>query len=86
LAQDIVQRKSQQDEIKVASNGKKRGRKSVSKNNTKSTEDATAEDDNIRAKVVAPNSEAPKVEITDKSTGDETEESVHCLVCKELIE
>jgi hypothetical protein len=86
MARDIVQRKSEQDEITVATNGKKRGRKSVSKNNIKITEDAVAEDENITAKVVAPESEAPKVEIVDNKTSEETEEPAHCLVCKELIE
>jgi hypothetical protein len=74
MARDIVQRKSEQDEITVATNGKKRGRKSVGKNNIKITEDA------------APESEAPKVEIVDNKTSEETEEPVHCLVCKDLIE
>jgi hypothetical protein len=87
LAQDVVQRKSQQDVITVGSTGKKRGRKSLNKeSNITSTEDAAAEDDNMRVKVVASDSEAPKVEIIDKETEDETEEPVHCLVCKELIE
>lgn len=67
--------------------GKKRGRKSINKdNNITSTEDAVAEDDDMRVKVVAPDSEAPKVKITDKKTEVESSESVHCLVCKELIE
>ena len=86
LARDIVQRKSEQDEIKVATNGRRRSRKSVSKNNIKSTEDAVAEDENITAKIVALESGVPKVEIVDNKTGEETEEPVHCLVCKELIE
>jgi hypothetical protein len=86
LARDIVQRKNEQDEITVATNGKRRSRKSVSKNNIKSTADAVAENENITAKVVAPESGAPKFEIVDNKTGEETEEPVHCLVCKELIE
>lgn len=86
LAQDIIQRKNQ-DVITVGSIGKKRSRKSINKeNNITSTEDAVAEDDNTMAKVVVTDSEAPKVKITDKKTEEETEESVHCLVCKELIE
>jgi hypothetical protein len=89
LAEDIVQRKDEQDVIKVESNGKKRSRKSVNKNSDNiitSTKDAVAEDDNMRVQVVGSDSEAPKVKITDKKTEDETEEPVHCLVCNELIE
>lgn len=86
MAQDIIQRKNQ-DVITVGSVGKKRSRKSINKeNNITSTEDAVAEDDNTMVKVVVPDSEAPKVKITDKQTEEETEEWVHCLVCKELIE
>ncbi|CAD0106195.1 unnamed protein product [Aureobasidium uvarum] len=86
LAQDAVQRKTQQNGDKAESNGKKRARKSINKNFIKSAEDAVAEDDTIRAEVPTPESEAPKIIITDKKTGDETEEPVHCLVCKELVE
>ncbi|KAG9661512.1 hypothetical protein KCU95_g17603, partial [Aureobasidium melanogenum] len=86
LAQDIVQRKSQQNGVKMETDGKKRARKSINKNSTQRAEDAVAEDDTIRAKIVASESEAPKVEITDKKTDEETEEPVHCLVCKELVE
>lgn len=88
MAQDIIQRKNEEDVITVESNGKKRGRKSINKdnNNITSTEDAVAEDDNMRVEVFAPDSEAPKVKINDKKTEEEAEESVHCLVCKELIE
>jgi hypothetical protein len=89
LAEDIIQRKDEQDVIKVESNGKKRSRKSVNKNNDNiltSTKDAVAEDDNMRVQVVGSDSEAPKVKITDKKTEDQTEEPVHCLVCNELIE
>ncbi|KAI4725161.1 hypothetical protein E4T49_07084 [Aureobasidium sp. EXF-10728] len=83
---DAVQRRNQQNGDKAESKGKKRARKSINKNYIKSAEDAVAEDDTIRAEVPAPESEAPKIIITDKKTGDETEEAVHCLVCKELVE
>ena len=87
MAQDIIQQKKQEDVIQVGSSGKKRSRKSINKNkDVTHTEDAVAEDDNMRAKVVGSDSEAPKFEITDKSTEEESEEPVHCLVCKELIE
>lgn len=87
MAQDVIQRKNQEDVITVGSTSKKRGRKSINNdNNITSTEDAVAEDDDMRVKVSAPDSEAPKVKITDKKTDEESEESVQCLVCKELIE
>lgn len=70
----------------METDGKKRARKSINKNSIRRAEDAVAEDDTIRAKIVASESEAPKVEITDKKTDEETEEPVHCLVCKELVE
>ena len=37
------------------------------------------------AKIVAPEAEALKVVIIDKKTGGQTEEAVHCLVCKHIL-
>ncbi|KAG9735608.1 hypothetical protein KCU73_g10465, partial [Aureobasidium melanogenum] len=43
-------------------------------------EDAVPEDDITKAKVVAPEFEAPKVKMTDKKTGEETAEPVDRLM------
>jgi hypothetical protein len=37
------------------------------------------------AEIVASEAEALKVVITDKKTGDQTMEAVHCLVCKQVV-
>jgi hypothetical protein len=44
-----------------------------------------AEDDITMAKIVVLEAEALKVVITDKKTSDQTEEAVHCLVCKQIV-
>jgi hypothetical protein len=85
LAQDVVQRKNQQKGVKAEVNSKEQAQELVNKDHTQSVEDAAAEDNITMAKIVASEAEALKVVITDKKTGDQTEEAVHCLVCKRLV-
>jgi len=92
LAKDTIQRKQQEQGIKAepATKGRKQARKSAGRtngtNNAADDNGACAEDENTKAELVAPESAAPEMLVTDKKTGDETKESVHCLSCKELIE
>jgi hypothetical protein len=65
--------------------GKRQAQRSVDKDHTQSVDDAVAEDDITMAKIVVLEAEALKVVITDKKTSDQTEEAVHCLVCKQLV-
>jgi hypothetical protein len=37
------------------------------------------------AKIAALEAEALKIVITDKKTGDQAEEAVHCLICKQIV-
>ncbi|THY91154.1 hypothetical protein D6C80_08059 [Aureobasidium pullulans] len=92
LAKDVVLRKQQEQGIKAepGTKGRKQARKSVGKTSgTKTAGDdngACEEDENTKAELVVPESAAPEMLVTNKKTGDEAKEPVHCLSCKELIQ
>jgi hypothetical protein len=82
LAQSAVQlRKGVEAEV----NGKQQAQEPVERDHTLSVDDAAAEDSIMMAEIVASEAEALKVVITDKKTGDQTMEAVHCLVCKQVV-
>jgi hypothetical protein len=81
----VVQRKSQQQGVEAGVDGKERSRGSLTRHQTQSVDDAAAEDSILMARIVAPEVEALKVVIIDKKTGDQTEEGVHCLLCKHIV-
>lgn len=81
----MVQRKSQQKSVKAEVDGKERSRGSLTRRQTQTVDDVAAEDNVLMAKIVAPEAGALKVVIIDKKTGDQTEEAVHCLVCKHIV-
>ncbi|KAG9701279.1 terpenoid synthase, partial [Aureobasidium melanogenum] len=82
LAQSAVQlRKGVEAEV----NGKQQAQEPVERDHTLSVDDAAAEDSITMAEIVASEAEALKVVITDKKTGDQTMEAVHCLVCKQIV-
>ncbi|KAI4734040.1 hypothetical protein E4T50_15414 [Aureobasidium sp. EXF-12298] len=85
LAQDAVQRRIQQKGVKAEVDGREQAQKSVHKHHTQSDDDVAAEDNITVARIVALEAEALKVVITDKNTGDQTEEAVHCLVCTQVV-
>jgi hypothetical protein len=85
LAWDVVQRISRQKGLGAGIDSKQQAWKSIDKHHTQNVEDAAAEDDITTAKIVALEAEALKVVITDKKTGNQTEEAVHCLVCKQVV-
>jgi hypothetical protein len=85
LAQDVVQRRNRQKGAKAEANGKKQAQGSANKDHTQSFDDAAAEDNITMARIVASEAEALKVVITDRKTGDQTEEAVYCLVCKKVV-
>ncbi|KAI5200138.1 hypothetical protein E4T39_05885 [Aureobasidium subglaciale] len=68
----------------------KRGRKSINKHNgseyAADDNGTCAEDETTKAEVLVPDSGAPEVLITNKKTGEETREAIHCLLCKELLD
>ncbi|KAI5272430.1 hypothetical protein E4T47_04262 [Aureobasidium subglaciale] len=68
----------------------KRARKSINKPNgieyAVDDNGTCAEDETTKAEVLAPESGAPELLITDKKTGEETREAIPCLLCKELLD
>ncbi|KAI4844273.1 hypothetical protein E4T44_06279 [Aureobasidium sp. EXF-8845] len=66
-------------------NGKQQAQEPVDRDHTLSIDDAAAEDSITMAKIVASEAKALEVVITDKNTGDQTMEAVHCLVCKQVV-
>ncbi|KAI4853192.1 hypothetical protein E4T44_00993 [Aureobasidium sp. EXF-8845] len=83
LAQDVVQRmKGLEAEV----NGKRQAQETIDRgDHIQSVDDAAAEDSITMAKIVALEAEALKAIITDKKTGEQTEEAVHCLICRQVI-
>ncbi|KAG9763092.1 terpenoid synthase, partial [Aureobasidium melanogenum] len=80
LAQDAVQRRIQQKGVKAEVDGREQAQKSVHKHHTQSDDDVAAEDNITVARIVALEAEALKVVITDKNTGDQTEEACYDVV------
>ena len=82
MAQSAVQlRKGVEAEV----NGKQQAQEPVERDHTLSVDDAAAEDSITMAEIVASEAGPLKVVITDKKTGDQTMEAVHCLVCKQVV-